>query len=173
MVTLCHVLEDIPDREAAEQVVVRLDWTYAVPLPLEDTGFDHSCLCYVWQRVLDQHQDTLVFATIRGKVQARGFRKTRGTQRPASIAVRGAVRPLRALAADAAWRAQVAPARFRAPDADLRPDDRLTAEERRSRRLVPALVARTPQAAAALPRVPCPGRASALRARGPASAVAA
>jgi len=187
MVTLCHVLEDIPDREAAEQVVGRRDGTYAVPLPLGDTGFDHSCLCYVRQRVLDQHQDTLVFATIRGKVQARGFRKTRGTQRTASIAVRGAMRPLsalatvtetlrlavRALAADAAWLAQVAPARFRAPDADLRPDDRLTAEERRSRRLVPALVARTPQAAAALPRVPCPGRAPALRARGPASAVAA
>ncbi len=143
MVTLCHVLEDIPDREAAEQVVGRRDGTYAVPLPLGDTGFDHSCLCYVRQRVLDQHQDTLVFATILGKVRALGFLKKRGTQRPASIAVRGAVRPLsalatvtetlrlavRALAADAAWLAQAAPARFREPDADLRPDDRLTAEE--------------------------------------------
>ncbi len=80
MVTLFQFLEDIPDREAAEQVVVRLDWKYALHLPLEDTGFDHSCLCYVRQRVLDQHQDTLVFETIlgRGVTQARDAGQQRG-----------------------------------------------------------------------------------------------
>ncbi len=144
MVTLFQFLEDIPDREAAEQVVVRLDWKYALHLPLEDTGFDHSCLCYFRQRVLDQHQDTLVFETILGKVRALGFLKKRGKQRTDSIAVLGAVRQLSALetvtetlrlavraltAADAAWLGQAVPASFADQYADLRPDYRLTAEE--------------------------------------------
>jgi len=144
MVTLFQFLEDIPDREAAEQVVVRLDWKYALHLPLGDTGFDYSCLCYFRQRVLDQHQDTLVFETILSKVRALGFLKKRGKQRTDSIAVLGAVRQLSALetvtetlrlavraltAADAAWLGQAVPASFADQYADLRPDYRLTAEE--------------------------------------------
>ncbi len=144
MVTLFQFLEDIPDREAAEQVVVRLDWTYALHLPLGDTGFDHSCLCYFRQRVLDQHQDTLIFETILGKVRALGFLKKRGKQRTDSIAVLGAVRQLSALetvtetlrlavralaAADMAWLEQAVPASFQEQYVDLRPDYRLTTEE--------------------------------------------
>jgi transposase len=144
MVTLFQFLEDIPDREAAEQVVVRLDWKYGLHLPLEDTGFDYSCLCYFGQRVLDQHQDTLVFETILGKVRALGFLKKRGKERTDSIAVLGAVRQLSALetvtetlrlavralvAADVAWLEQAVPASFADQYADLRPDYRLTVEE--------------------------------------------
>ena len=34
LVTLFQFLEDLPDREAARAVVVRLDWKYALHLPL-------------------------------------------------------------------------------------------------------------------------------------------
>src|SRR4051812_36093270 len=40
LVTIFQFLEDLPDREAARAVVVRLDWKYALHLPLEYLGFD-------------------------------------------------------------------------------------------------------------------------------------
>src|SRR3954452_9901723 len=44
LVTIFQFLEDLPDREAARQVGVRLDWKYALHLPLGYAGFDFSCL---------------------------------------------------------------------------------------------------------------------------------
>ena len=97
LVTLFQFMENIPDREAAEQVVVRLDWKYALHLPLADTGFDFSCLCYFRRRLLQQAQERLVFEQILGKIQALGCVKKRGKQRTDSTAVLGAVRQLSAL----------------------------------------------------------------------------
>ena len=95
--TLFQFRENIPAREAAEQVVVRLAWTYALHLPLEDTGFDFSFLCYFRRRLLEHTQERLVFEQILGKIQALGCVKKRGKQRTDALAVLGAVRPLSAL----------------------------------------------------------------------------
>jgi transposase len=145
LVTLFQFMENIPDREAAEQVVVRLDWKYALHLPLEDTGFDFSCLCYFRRRLLEHAQERLVFEQILGKIQALGFVKKRGKQRTDSTAVLGAVRQLsaletvtetlrlavRALAQAApAWVARELPASFVQAYAHSRSDYRLSAEER-------------------------------------------
>jgi transposase len=145
LVTLFQFMENIPDREAAEQVVVRLDWKYALHLPLEDTGFDFSCLCYFRRRLLEHAQERLVFEQILSKIQALGFLKKRGKQRTDSLAVLGAVRQLsalemvtetlrlavRALAQAApAWVAQELPASFVQAYAQSRSDYRLSAEER-------------------------------------------
>ena len=97
MVTLFQFLEDIPDREAAAQVVVRLDWKYALHLPLSDRGFDFSCLCYFRKRLLAHQREAQVFDTILAKVRGLGLLKKRGTQRTDALAVLGAVRQLSAL----------------------------------------------------------------------------
>ncbi len=39
-VTVFQFMEKLPDRQAAEALRVRLDWRYALHLPLTYTGFD-------------------------------------------------------------------------------------------------------------------------------------
>jgi transposase len=126
-------------------VVVRLDWKYALHLPLDDAGFDFSCLSYFRRRLLAHGQERLVFEQILGKVQALGLIKKRGTQRTDSLAVLGAVRQLSALEtvgetlrlavravvqADADWVAREVPATFVAEYAARRGDYGLSAQER-------------------------------------------
>jgi transposase len=147
LVTLFQFMENIPDREAAEQVVVRLDWKYALHLPVTDAGFDFSCLCYFRRRLLEHAQERLVFEQVLGRIQALGFVKKRGKQRTDSLAVLGAVRQLsvletvtetlrlavRALAQAApAWVAQELPASFVQAYAHSRSEYRLSADERRA-----------------------------------------
>jgi transposase len=145
LVTLFQVMENLPDREAAEQVVVRLDWKYALHLPVTDAGFDFSCLCYFRRRLLEHAQERLVFEQVLDKIQALGFIKKRGKQRTDSLAVLGAVRLLstlemvtetlrlavRALAQAAPdWVARELPASFVQAYAHSRSDYRLRAAER-------------------------------------------
>jgi transposase len=147
LVTLFQYMENLPDREAAEQVVVRLDWKYALHLPLDDPGFDFSCLCYFRRRLLEHAQERLVFEQILGKIQALGFVKKRGKQRTDSLAVLGAVRQLSALEtvtetlrlavralveADAAWMERAVPASFVTAYAQSQSDYRLSGEERQA-----------------------------------------
>jgi len=144
LVTLFQFVEDLPDREAAAQVVVRVDWKSALHLPLDYAGFDYSCLCYFRQRLLAHAQERLVFDTLLGKIQALGFIKKRGKHRTDSLAVLGAVRQLSALETvgetlrlavrallerAAAWTAQAVPASFQEQYLHLRPDYRLTTAE--------------------------------------------
>jgi transposase len=127
LVTIFQFLEDLPDREAARQVAVRLDWTYARHLSVEDLGFAFSCLSSFRRRLLEHEQRRLVFAAVLERVRALGFLKKHGKQRTDSVGVVGAVRELsqlelvsealrlalRALlVADAAWVARVVPAAF-------------------------------------------------------------
>ena len=44
LVTVFQFMENLPDREAADAVRSRIDWKYALHLPLADTGFDDSVL---------------------------------------------------------------------------------------------------------------------------------
>jgi len=145
LVTIFQFLEDVPDREAAAMVVLRLDWKYALHLPVAYRGFDYSILCDFRQRVLAHGKDELLFDAILEKVKALGFIKKRGKQRTDSIAVVGAVRQLSALEtvtetlrttiralekADPVWAETTLPASFREQYAHLRPDYRLTKPER-------------------------------------------
>src|ERR1700680_1624206 len=57
LVTVFQFFEDVPDRQAAELVRVRLDWKYALHLPVTDLGFDFSCLCYFRRRLLAHAQE--------------------------------------------------------------------------------------------------------------------
>ena len=145
LVTIFQFLEDLPDREAARQVVVRLDWKYALRLPLGYAGFDFSCLCYFRRRLLEHEQSRLVFEAVLARVRALGFLRKHGKQRTDSLGVVGAVRELsqlelmtealrlalRALrTADPGWVERAVPAALVAAYLERRSDYRLGAEER-------------------------------------------
>jgi len=147
LVTIFQFLEDLPDREAARQVVVRLDWKYALHLPLGYGGFDFSCLSYFRRRLLEHEQSRVLFDAILGRVRALGFLKKHGKQRTDSLGVVGAVRELsqlelmreavrlalRALlVADAGWIAATVPAAFRTLYLERRSDYRLSPTERQA-----------------------------------------
>ena len=147
LVTLFQFLEDLPDREAARQVAVRLDWKYALHLPLGYRGFDFSCLSYFRRRLVEHAESRLVFEAVLAKVQALGFLKQRGKQRTDALGVVGAVRALSQLElvwealrlalrglveTDAAWVERVVPTAFRTQYLERRSDYRLTADERQA-----------------------------------------
>ena len=146
LVTLFQFWEDLPDRMAAEQVVVRLDWKYALHLPLTYGGFDFSCLSYFRQRLRAHDQERLLFDTLLRRIQAQGLLQRR-RQRTDSLGVLGAVRQLSVLelvtetlrlalgalaAADPGWVAQEVPASFREQYAQPRAPYRLTDRERQA-----------------------------------------
>jgi transposase len=93
LVTVFQFLEGVPDRQAARAVAVRLDWKYALHLPLGYRGFDFTCLHYFRPRVLDGGRETLLFEAVLARARALGFLKTR-TQRTDATAVLAAVREL-------------------------------------------------------------------------------
>jgi transposase len=147
LVTLFQFLEDLPDREAARAVVVRLDWKYALHLPVGYRGFDFSCLSYFRRRLVGHEQSRLVFETVLDRVRALGFLRTRSKQRTDSLGVVGAVRELsqlelvsealrlalRALVTAApAWVESAIPAAYRTQYLERRSDYRLTAAERQA-----------------------------------------
>jgi hypothetical protein len=45
LVTVLQAIEGLTDRQAAEAVRTRIDWLYALALPLDEPGFDYSILC--------------------------------------------------------------------------------------------------------------------------------
>jgi transposase len=94
LVTILQYLEDVPDRQAAELVRVRLDWKYALHLPVTDLGFDFSCLCYFRRRLVTHQQEQALFDLVLARIRSLGLIKQRGKQRTDSIAVVGAVREL-------------------------------------------------------------------------------
>jgi transposase len=145
LVTIFQFLEDLPDREAARAVVVRLDWKYALHLPLGYLGFDFSCLSYFRRRLLEHEQSRLVFEAVLRRVRALGFLRKHGKQRTDSLGVVGAVRELsqlellteavrlalRALlVADPGWVETMVPAAVRTLYLERRSDYRLSPTER-------------------------------------------
>ena len=75
-------------------MVVRLDWKYALHLPLGYRGFDFSCLSYFRRRLVEHEQSRLVFEAVLARVRALGFLKKHGKQRTDALGVVGAVREL-------------------------------------------------------------------------------
>jgi len=141
LVTLFQFQENLPDRDAARQVAVRLDWKYALHLPLDDPGFDFTDLHYFRQRLLAHDQERLVFETVLAAIKGFGLLGTHRKQRTDALAVLGAVADLsrlelvtetlrlvvRALEeTDAAWAEREVPASFRERYARRQTDYQLT-----------------------------------------------
>src|SRR3989442_10473348 len=93
LVTVLQAMEGLTDRQAADAVRTRIDWLYALALPLDEPGFDYSILSDFRQRVLAAHAQDLILETHFPLPRERGSLKTRGQQRTDATA---GLAPLRA-----------------------------------------------------------------------------
>jgi Transposase DDE domain/Transposase domain (DUF772) len=94
LVMAFQMQEMIPDRQAAEGVAVRLDWKYALHLPLDYPGFHWTDLSAFRNRLWEHEQDRLVYDRFLKKVQELGLIKRRGKMRTDSTHVLAVVERL-------------------------------------------------------------------------------
>lgn len=97
LVTIFQRYEHLGDRAAVHAVTTRLDWKYALHLPLDDDGFDASVLSEFRTRLLKHQAEARIFDMVLAQLKERGFFKTRGTQRTDSTHVLAVVRSLNRL----------------------------------------------------------------------------
>lgn len=97
LVTVLQTIEQLTDRQAAEAVRARIDWKYALGLPLDDDGFDFSILSDFRQRLIAGQAEGLVLEPILAVSRERGWLKAGGKQRTDSTAVLAWVRSLNSL----------------------------------------------------------------------------
>jgi transposase len=93
IVVILQFLEDIPDRQAAQMAVMRLDWKYALRQELDWTGFDYSSICNFRKRLYAHGQEFLVFEMVLNALRERGYVKYQ-KQRTDATHVLGAVENL-------------------------------------------------------------------------------
>jgi len=93
-VTVFQFMEKLPDRQAAESLRMRMDWKYALRLPLTYEGFDYSVLSEFRDRLLEHEAEGRVFEQLVREFRVMGLIKERGRQRTDSIAMLMSVRRL-------------------------------------------------------------------------------
>ncbi|MGZ4432842.1 MAG: IS1182 family transposase [Trebonia sp.] len=94
VVTVLQFAHDMTDREAAEAVETRLDWQYALGLPLDYEGFDFSVLSEFRARVAGHGLEEAALDALLAKLAAGGLVQARGKQRTDSTHVIAAARAL-------------------------------------------------------------------------------
>ncbi len=87
LVTVLQTLENLSDRQAAEMVRGRLDWKYALSLPLGDQGFDASILTDFRQRLLEHGAQDLLLEPMLRVCREHEWLKAGGKQRTDSTFV--------------------------------------------------------------------------------------
>ena len=139
LVTVFQMLEKIPDRLASEYVASRIDWKYALHLPLDYGGFHWTDLLAFRQRLGEHGQERWFYDRFLAQLQSLGLVKRRGKVRTDSTYVLGVVERLSQLelvtesirlavqavgAADAVWSETMLPAsfqeRYQSPQSDYR-----------------------------------------------------
>jgi transposase len=94
LVTLLPFAEGLSDRQAANAVRRRLDWTSVLRLELTDPGFDASVLSEFRTRLITGAAESLLFDTVLTGCRARQLVKATGRQRTDSTHILAAVRAL-------------------------------------------------------------------------------
>ena len=97
VVTVLQFAEGLTDRQAAEAVRGRIDWKYALGLPLEGPGFDFSVLSEFRARLVAGNAEHLLLDALLDTCKAHGLVRARGRQRTDSTHVLGALRALNRL----------------------------------------------------------------------------
>lgn len=87
LITVLQAREHCSDRIAVEMVRWRIDWKYALHLPLAYAGFDASVLCEFRQRLLEHEATRRLFDAFLQRLEAQGWLSGRHTQRTDSLAV--------------------------------------------------------------------------------------
>jgi len=93
-VTVFQFMERLPDRQAAESLRMRMDWKYALRMPLEYEGFEYSVLSEFRDRLSEHEAEGRVFEQLVSEFRNMGLIKERGRQRTDSIAMLMSVRRL-------------------------------------------------------------------------------
>jgi len=97
LVTILQYLENLSDRQAAEQVRGRIDWKYLLGLELTDPGFDFSLLSEFRDRLIEQSAEAKLLELLLTRFQDEGWLKAGGKQRTDSTHVLAAIRHLNRL----------------------------------------------------------------------------
>ena len=97
MVTVLQFTENLTDRQAADAVRGRLDWKYALGLPLDDEGFDFSVLSEFRSRLVAAGLERSLFDLLLERLKELGLVKAGGTARTDSTYVLGRIRDLNRL----------------------------------------------------------------------------
>jgi transposase len=97
VVTVLQFAEGLADRQAADAVRSRIDWKYALSLPLEDEGFDASVLSEFRERLVEGSAESLLLDALLAQARAHGLLHARGRQRTDSTHVLAAIRVLNRL----------------------------------------------------------------------------
>jgi transposase len=94
LVTVFQHLEKRPDRLAAEDVRLRIDWKYALHLPLDHPGFHFTNLSHFRQRLLKHQAEYRWFDRLVQRLVELGLIRQHGRQRTDSTHVLGLVATL-------------------------------------------------------------------------------
>ena len=92
--TISQFVEGLSDRQAADAVRGRIDWKYALCLPLEDEGFDASALSEFRARLLAGGAERRLFEALLERLKEDQLVKPRGRQRTDSTHVLAAIQVL-------------------------------------------------------------------------------
>jgi transposase len=94
LITVFQFMEGLSDEQAVTAVAARIDWKYALALPLTYTGFDSSVLSEFRTRLLTADAEALLLDTLLDRLQEKHLLKARGRARTDSTHVLAAVRSL-------------------------------------------------------------------------------
>lgn len=97
LATIFQFAEGLSDRQAADAVRGRIDWKYALCLPLNDPGFDASVLSEFRARLIAQEAEALLFETLLAALKEAGLVKPRSRQRTDATHVLAAIQVLNRL----------------------------------------------------------------------------
>jgi len=94
LVTVFQMVEKLPDRQAAEALKMRIDWKYALHLPLDYAGFSFTNLSHFRQRLIQHQAQYRLFDRLLELLVELGYVRRRGQQRTDSTYVLGLVAQL-------------------------------------------------------------------------------
>jgi transposase len=92
LISVMQFAERLSDRRAADAVRGRIDWKYALGLPLDDPGFDASVLCEFRARLLAGLAEQQLLDALLTLCRDHGWLHARGRQRTDSTHVLAAIR---------------------------------------------------------------------------------
>ncbi len=97
LVTVFQFLENLTDRQAAQAVLTRLDWKYALSLEVTDTSFDFTVLSEFRSRLIQGNAEYVLLEKMLERFREQGLLKLRGQQRTDATHVLCSVRVLNRL----------------------------------------------------------------------------